>query len=340
MMSVDRSPEKPYDFAPLPERPARAACAGHHLFAPGMETGNLECDLVLLRPVQVAAGLLDFVRGDRSGEQLASLHATVAREGRRLYVLPGSSLKGALRSLAEAVSRSCFGVVSGKVRNQIPAPLRRCTCIDELCPACRLFGMTGARRQNYMGSVHVADVLLPPDARVVLTRTPLLWTPARSRRGLPNRYLQGRHVRGRKFYFHGVVAAGPDTRVALQAGQTLRATIYFDNLGPALLGVLFTALGLNPAHPFPIKVGAGKPVGMGSVEVRLAAAVLRGAVAQGGHLGAAGRCLAGDALRQWVGDCCRAAAREGLLYPEGLERVAAILERGGLETRRLPSGPY
>ncbi len=78
-MSIDRSPEKPYDFAPLPERCARAACAGHHRFAQGMDTGNLECDLVLLRPVQVAAGLLDFVRNDRDGGQLASLQATVAR---------------------------------------------------------------------------------------------------------------------------------------------------------------------------------------------------------------------------------------------------------------------
>lgn len=339
-MSIDRSPEKPYDFVPLPEGCARAACAGHHYFAQGLETGNLECDLVLLRPVQVAAGLLDFVDGNRSGEQLASLHATIAREGRRLYVLPGSSLKGTLRSLAEAVSCSCFSVVSGKVLNYIPAPLRRCTRVDELCPACRLFGMTGARRQNYMGSVHVADLVLPPDARAVLTRTPLLWTPARSRHGLPNRYLQGRHVRGRKFYYHGRVAAGPDARVALQAGQTLRATIYFDNLGPALLGVLLTALGLNPKYPFPIKVGAGKPVGMGSVEVRLLAAALRGAVAQGGRLGLGERSLVGDALREWVGECCRAAAKEGLLYPEGLERVAAILGRGGLETRHMPSGPY
>ncbi len=151
--------------------------------------------------------------------------------------------------------------MSRKVLNYIPAPLRRCTRIDELCPACRLFGMTGAPRQNYRGSVHVADVMLPPNASVMLTRTPLLWTPARSRRGLPGRYLQGKHVRGRKFYYHGRVAAGPDARVALQAGQTLRATVYFDNLGPALLGVLLTALGLNLEYPFPIKVGAGKPVG-------------------------------------------------------------------------------
>lgn len=339
-MVVDRPPEKPYDFAPLPGRAARAACTRHHTFARELETGNLECDLVLLRPVQVAAGLLDFVRGDRSGEQIASLQAMVTRQGQRVYVVPGSSLKGAIRSLAEAVSYSCLSIAGGTVRQQVPTQLRRCTRLDELCPACRLFGMTGARHQNYMGCVHVADVLLPPGGRVVITRTPLLWAPARSRRGLPGRYLKGRYVRGRKFYFHGRAAAGPDARVALDAGQTLRALIHFDNLSPALLGVLLTALGLNPEHPFPIKVGAGKPVGMGSVEVRLGAAVLRGAVAQTGRLGAGERRLVGNALRQWVDDYCRAAAREGLLYTEGLERVADILRRDGLESRDMPSGPY
>lgn len=238
---------------------ARTRRAGrlHHTFARELETGSLECDLVLLRPVQVAAGLLDFVRGDRSGEQIASLQAMVTRQGQRVYALPGSSLKGAIRSLAEAVSYSCLSIAGGTVRQQVPTQLRRCTRLDELCPACRLFGMTGVRHQNYMGCVHVADVLLPPGGRVVITRTPLLWAPARSRRGLPGRYLKGRYVRGRKFYFHGRAAAGPDARVALDAGQTLRALIHFDNLSPALLGVLLTALGLNPEHPFPIKVGAG-----------------------------------------------------------------------------------
>ncbi len=338
-MALERSPEKPYSFVPLPERAERGPCAGHHLFAAGTETGSLECRLALLRPVQVAAGVLDLIRGPRGEEHIAALPAGVPRAGRRVYVVPGSSLKGALRSLAEAVSFSCFGVAAPRVRGHIPEPLRRCTRLDRLCPACRLFGITGARRESYMGSVHVTDAELPPDGKVAVVRTPLLWTPARGQR-LPNLYLRGRQLRGRKFYFHGRAAPGPDVRVALPEGESLQATVYFDNLSPGLLGLLLAAMGLHPAHRFPIKLGGGKPVGMGSLEVRLVAAVLRGAVAAGGRLGAGERRLTGDELRRWVAERCRAAEDEGLLYREGLERVAAILARRGLETRPMPSGPY
>jgi len=338
-MAVERSPEKPYSFVPLPERAARGPCAGHHLFAPGTETGSLECRLVLLRPVQVAAGLLDLIRGPRGEEQMAALPAGVLRAGRRVYVLPGSSLKGALRSLAEAVSWSCVGVVSNRVRGHIPEELRRCTRLEQLCPACRLFGTSGAGRQSYMGSVHVTDAELPAEGRVVVVRTPLLWVPARGGR-LPGLYLQGRRVRGRKFYYHGRVAAGPDVRVVLPEGESLPAAVYFDNLSPGLLGVLLAAMGLHPAHGFPIQLGGGKPVGMGSLEVRPVAAVLRGAVAAGGRLGAGERRLTGGELRRWVAERCRAAEEEELLYREGLERLAAILAPRGLETRPMPSGPY
>lgn len=338
-MPLDRPVEKPYDFVPLPERTARDRCSGHHRFVGELQTGSLRCDLALLRPLQVASGLLDLVRTDR-GEQLAAQHATVARRGRAVYVLPGSSLKGALRTLAEAVSPSCFSIASARVREYVPAPLRRCSHIDELCPACRLFGMTGSGRQSYMGNVQVVDVLLPPEGKATIVRTPLLWTPARSRRGLPNRYVQGRDVRGRKFYFHGQMASGPDARVALQAGQILHATINFDNLSQALLGVLLTALGLNPKYPFPIKLGAGKPVGMGSVEVRLTTVVLWGAVTEGGRLGSAQRLLTGEPLRQWVNDCCQAALAQNLLHLDGLVRLATILNPKGLETGTMPSGPY
>ncbi|MGB9886319.1 MAG: RAMP superfamily CRISPR-associated protein [Moorellales bacterium] len=296
-------------------------------------------DLVTLRPVQVASGLFDLVRVDRE-ERLCAQHASVTRDGRTLYVLPGSSLKGALRSIAEAVSFSCFNVISGRTRDYIPRALYRCSDIRNLCPACRLFGMSGAGRQSYMGNVQVEDVILAPQGRVAIVKTPLLWTPARSRRGLPRRYLSGTQVRGRKFYFHGRLASGPDARVALPAGQHLHATINFDNLSSGLLGLLLTALGLNPKHSFPIKLGGGKPIGMGSVEVRLREVVLRGPVRQGGRLGAALRRLSGDELRQWISDCCRAAVDEGLLYLDGLARAAEIFDRGLLETRPMPSGPY
>jgi len=339
-MPFDGPPEKPYAFAPLPESLARDKASGHHSYREDLMTGALECALALLRPVQVASGIVSFVRGERSGEQLAALHASVTRGGRRVYVIPGSSLKGAVRSVAEAVSRSCFSVADKSVDRLLPGSLKRCRQVQALCPACRLFGMTAGRRENYLGSVHMADVPLPPGGRVALVYTPLLWTPAPGRRGLPPRYLQNSRVRGRKFYFHGKTATGPDARIALAAGQTLHTTIYFESLSPALLGVLFTALGQHPRFPFLLKLGAAKPVGLGSVQVQVTAAELRSTPAQRGRLGGAASRREGEALETWIAECCQKAEDENLLNLAGLEQVATILGREGLDSRQLPSDPY
>ncbi|RDV83581.1 RAMP superfamily CRISPR-associated protein [Ammonifex thiophilus] len=328
---------KPYDFVPFPDRCVRALCPGHHRFA--SYTGTLECELHLLRPLQVGSGFSDFVKTRQGAEVLAACHAGVEREGKRLHVIPGSSLKGALRSLTEAISYSCLRITNDKVRAFVPNRPNRCTRVDELCPACRIFGMTGPRGESYQGNVQIPDVVMPEGTKAVLTRIPILWTPARVKNGLPRSYLGGkREARGRKFYYHGKIASGPDARVVLKEGQSFKATLHFNNLDAALMGVLLTAMGLHPAHRFPVKMGAGKPVGMGSVEIKLLSTTLRNAEA--GRLGVGARLLEGQELEKWVEECCREAEKQGLLFCEGLEKVAAILAREELDRREMPGGPY
>jgi hypothetical protein len=171
--------------------------------------------------------------------------------------------------LVEALSFSCIPIASGLVRSALPRWLTRCTSSSSLCPACRLFGT-----QEYQGQISVADAIVP-FGNLSLIGTPLLWAPARSRgRGLPPRYLHQGETRGRKVYEHRKTASGPDPRVVIKAGVTIPMRISFFNLSEAELGLLVAALGNHPQHSFPIKIGAGKPVGMGSVEVRIQAAVL------------------------------------------------------------------
>jgi hypothetical protein len=249
-------------------------------------------------------GYSDFIKAGNQ-EYLAALQASkpVREEGttRRRYLIPGSSLKGAVRSLVEAITRSCIRITQGRHRPYIPQGYGGCMSVNDLCIACRLFGA-----QDYQGHVSFEDAVAPRGS-LVLLGTPLLWTPARGGRGLPPRYLQGNQARGRKFYRHARPPSGVDPRACIKSGAELPLRIHFLNLSEAELGVLLTALGQHPDHPFPIKLGGGKPVGLGSVQIILnRVTLLQGvdALKATGRLGQA-KTLAGDDLNDFLTQCAK-----------------------------------
>lgn len=331
------SVEKPYvlvEFAA--DRPRRDEPHGHDALDARKLTGYLEIRLIARRPVQVASGSLD-VRKTSQGEEIVALNSSLARRradggAQRVSVLPGSSLKGALRSLVEAISSSCVAVNSGATRFVIPRPLSRCAQIEKLCPACRLFGMSGAGHDNYLSQVSIEDAqLVPEQGGLVLVRTPLLWAPARGRGGLPQRYLKGREALGRKIYLPSQPAVGPDVRVAFKTGSVLKTRLHFENLSEAELGLLATALGLHPDYRFLPKIGAGKPVGLGSIEAAIDAIYLRGDVTQTGRLGGSGIRYSGADLERRLAEWCKKAVAEGLVVSDALQVVADALKPKNLE---------
>ena len=257
--------EKPYDFVPFPKgRPDRKQGAGQDKLDARLLSGTLELTLCTLTPVHVGLGYSDFIKAGNQ-EYLAALQASKpVRENdavRRRYLIPGSSIKGAVRSIVEAITRSCIRITQSRHRPYIPQGYGGCMSVNDLCIACRLFGA-----QGYQGHVSFEDAVAPKGS-LVLLGTPLLWTPARGGRGLPPRYLDRNHAKGRKFYRHASPPSGADPRACIKSRAELPLRIHFLNLSEAELGVLLTALGLHPKHSFPIKLGGGKPVGLGSVQV-------------------------------------------------------------------------
>ena len=331
-------PEKPYVLATFagPE-PRRARPPGHHALRADALSGMIVLRLTAIRPIQVASGSFD-IQPTREGEQIVAMDSRVARYGDdgtavRHSVLPGSSLKGALRSLVEAVSPSCVAVSAGATRFAIPDPLRRCGRVAELCPTCRLFGMSGAGRDNYQGQLSVEDAtIVEGTGGRAIVRVPLLWAPARGRGRLPLRYLaRGDKVFGRKIYRHSKLAKGPDARLGLRTGTQLLAPLHFENLAPAELGLLLAAFGLHPEHRFLPKIGAGKPVGMGSVAVACARVELYGPVRARGRMGGGAEVLDGEALDERVGGWVRDATTVGLLIEDALRQVHDALREANLE---------
>jgi hypothetical protein len=332
--------EKPYDFVPFPKRrPDRKKGAGQDKLNPCLLSGTLELTLHTLTPVHVGLGYSDFVTAGNQ-EYLAALQASKpVREAdavRRRYPIPGSSIKGAVRSLVEAITRSCVRITQSRHRPYIPQGYGGCMSVNDLCIACRLFGA-----QDYQGHVSFEDAVAPKGS-LVLLGTPLLWTPARGGRGLPPRYLQGNQARGRKFYRHARPPSGVDPRACIKSGAELPLRIHFLNLSEAELGVLLTALGLHPDHPFPIKLGGGKPVGLGSVQVipqRINLLQGADALKATGRLGQS-QTLVGDALDKFTTRCAQAADKlDKLIDGDALGKLKTILGEAGLR-ETAPADPY
>lgn len=335
--------DKPYDFVEfVGKAPKYETAVGQKRIEPDRLSGWLEITLETLRPLQVAHGFMDYQKaGDR--EHLVALQASVQRRQQggigRQYVIPGSSIKGSVRSVLEAISRSCVPVRSSQTRPSVPSNLNRCNDPKSLCPACRLFGA-----QSYQGQLSFEDALVPP-GNLALVSVPLLWTPARGGKGLPRSYLRGNTAKGRKFYYHSKIASGQDKRTAVKTGATIETRVHFMNLKKGELGLLLTALGLNPDYRFPIKVGSAKPVGMGSVQVHLIAVQfieggrgVRAAGRLGGQAGTENR-LEGERLEDEIKAWVKGAIERELVIQEQLKDLAEILDKRGLEDEA-PSGMY
>jgi hypothetical protein len=329
--------EKPYDFVPFPKgRPNRKKGAGQDKLNPCLLSGTLELTLHTLTPVHVGLGYSDFIKAGNQ-EYLAALQASkpIREDGttRRRYLIPGSSIKGAVRSIVEAITRSCIRITQGRHRPYIPQGYGGCMSVNDLCIACRLFGA-----QDYQGHVSFEDAVAPKGS-LVLLGTPLLWTPARGGRGLPPRYLERDRAKGRKFYRHARPPSGVDPRACIKSGAELPLRIHFLNLSEAELGILLTALGLHPDHPFPIKLGGGKPVGLGSVQVvcqRITLLQGADALKATGRLGQS-QTLVGDKLDKFTTQCAQAADK--LIDGDALGELESILGEAGLQ-ETAPADPY
>ncbi|MDZ7373986.1 MAG: RAMP superfamily CRISPR-associated protein [candidate division KSB1 bacterium] len=337
---MNRASEKPYDFVPFSTRPPHreGPGPGHAICEPGKLTGVLQYRLRTRSAVQVASGLPELLNQGGRREVLWQ-DTRIRKAGKTHHIVPGSSLKGAVRGIAEAISNSCVSTFGKKTRGRIPAHVSRCSQVNDLCPACRLFGMTGGKRSSLQGRVAFDDAVLDSQGgKLVIVSTPILWEPAR--RGLTAIYLQRGQAKGRKFYFHAQRAKGDDRRVAIAAGSVLSGGLRFWNLDPAELGLVLAALGLARRYRFPIKVGGGKPIGMGSVEVEPVELHLFGSVASAGRLGAQVEVVQGEELLRRIDLLTEQAIRSRLVDQGALEKVAEILDGRGLSERQAPDGAY
>lgn len=333
---------KPYEFVPFARRVRRQDVLGHdRLDLEKHYTGRLIFQLRALRPVFVGTG--SYALGNDVGfpsEKVIRPFYRVAG----VPTIPGSSLKGVARSIAEAVSPSCV-TVSRADPDQLPEGVeltqsRENKCgATKACPACSIFGHSGRSRDaraNHLGKASFGDAPLVSKSKMQLFRLASLYAPRASQS--PPIYLnEARDFKGRKFYYHSRPVEDehqPPVEV-IPPGGVVQAQVSFENLAAAELGLLCFALGIDGA--LTLKLGGGKPLGLGSLRVINAQVFVLGA----NHYTQAESqetIYEGKERDAFVGEAVDAALAGNVLLREQALALTKILSVD--ESRMAPEGMY
>lgn len=255
-------PEKPYALVPFPrQRPFLKAPIGHHRYADNCYHGTLHLTLKVLTALHVSTGVTAL--GSDVGSRVPLIKTMVQGKNEQLLI-QGSSLKGCIRAIYEAITNSTLAVITNRYRQKIPKDRLPCHSKESLCPASQVFGAL-----DWQGLVHFTDATCE-SKKSVTGFMPSLYRPRPDER---DAYFDRGQAAGRKFYRHAVKAVdGGDRGIPVQqAGTefTFKTEIHFRNLTEAQLGTLLIALGQDSNYPMALKLGGGKPVGMGTVQVSI-----------------------------------------------------------------------
>ena len=236
-------------------------------------SGSIECKLTIKTPL--------FIPHAKAALKHLFYYRTT-RDYRKIYLIPGSSLKGMLRNLVETIGNGCYSRFDGFYENKsrgkninlkscLPDDFDPCKYLNALCVGCRMFGFMGKAHTVYKGKVSVSDAESQGEItekmfehfKLGAMGGPSPWhTPF---------YLDknGNRILGRKFYYHHANAHNAVNRAtvekqALSSGE-FSFTVTFHNLDEMDLSLLLYAIRLEEGMWH--KIGYGKPQGLGSVGI-------------------------------------------------------------------------
>ena len=258
---------KPYELISFPkERPPKNPPAGHHQYLGDRLHGTLFVTLKVQTTLHVSTGVV--VMGSDIGSRVPLIKTMVQNIDQKLSI-QGSSLKGCIRSAYEAITNSTLAVITSRYRDKIPQERLPCKNKQELCPASQVFGAL-----DWQGLIEFSDAKCQ-NTGFATGFMPSLYRPRPDQR---RAYFDARgNVAGRKFYYHTIRAIdkGQNQGITVQQAAkeyTFKTQIQFKNLTAAELGTLLIVLGQDPKYPIALKVGGGKPIGMGTMTVEVTAA--------------------------------------------------------------------
>lgn len=284
----------PYDFARIDwnRPPERRKPIWHHQLI-GQETqqlysGHIDVDVFAETPI--------FVSDPRNIPTDPRKPAQFMQNKRGEYIIPGSSLKGMLRTVVETLGNGCLTLFDGdyergkiNYRRDVPQNFLHCESNTHLCIACRTFGMLKERTGGvFLGKVNIGDAVAHADS--IYTYEPMytavLVEPKPRHEAF---YLDETHshIAGRKFYFHHPSDLKPLSENGLRlfsgkpANRFIQPLDYdtrfhfrvdFTSLEEDEFGALLLAIALEEKMRH--KIGYGKPLGLGSIYLQPTALTL------------------------------------------------------------------
>jgi hypothetical protein len=270
----------PYEFVPIVEnkRPQRSLPTGHDKISG--KSGLIECTITTLKPIFIPLpmaekererhGLRNFLRNDNRGKPQYH-YKYIFNTGNGAPVIPGSSLKGVIRSVAEAVANSCVTFFERSTGYGLPDGFYPCTDVGKLCITCRLFGFQSSAG-SFQGKVNISDAKARSGYKNLDCITLTELSGPKPRHAAFYALSPGSNrIAGRKFYFHHK----PDAPLLTSQEQTHRNSsvkpienavfdfkVSFTNLAEDEYTLLLYSLFLEDGVCH--KIGYGKPAGLGS----------------------------------------------------------------------------
>lgn len=307
----------PYNFLPLKQEPERIPwnkVAMHHRIGEESYSGRFEIVITALTPIFTPSRLSEDVekatiqyqtrQGPRQGTKI-TFKKFQHRNGQP--TISGSSLKGMIRSVFEALSNSCMALFTEQYgRKKYPSAQYKnssCNIENGLCPSCCVFGTLMGEELHFQGNVSFSDAIASVGdiergdwvLKELSSPKPERHDPFYGKNG---RDSSG--PRGRKFYYHHDFnkVFRPDyvtqrehnqrnvkIEERLKRGAKLNAKVEFSSLSKKELSLLFHAIELDlnfveesgqqritlsMGH----KIGMAKPLGLGSVYIRISDGVI------------------------------------------------------------------
>jgi CRISPR/Cas system CSM-associated protein Csm3 (group 7 of RAMP superfamily) len=297
----------------------------HDRFRPGL-AGRLDGTLSLVTPMHVGSGIYDL----RQGEVIRGLVFNGSDP-----VIPGTSLKGAVRSTAEAISRSCLRITRREIQRSLSSrqaePCKNVRAASsgrsDLCTCCSLFGALGYRGRVAFGEARTTG------ARTSIHRVQSPYPPREGARAYRN---DRREFDGRKFYYHGAPATvkSGEPYLAIDPQSTFRFSMHFENVSEEELCLLLVAMGIS--DDLIIKMGGGKQAMLGSVEVYPETLEIIDPAASFSDFTGGVRSLGGDQLKAFIDGIGN--GHSGLIDEEALDALMKIWDRNS--PHPAPKGMY
>lgn len=241
--------------------------------------GTIVCTLENLTPLFIGA------------QTIGQFHPPMLRRNKR--VIPGSSLKGMLRSLAEIVGGGCL--VVGDPKSPAPQDLKACKGADHLCITCGMFGMM-ERHSNarvHKGKVSIGDAIVRETEIQTKSLEILLYNKGVRHEPFYRSPQTGKlDGKSRKLYFHQPKRTRSTPEIpltikkhawnidAMLPGHHFDFEVQFTGLNDDELSLLLYIIKLEEdvsvtieeekltlSGPMRHKIGNAKPLGMGSCRI-------------------------------------------------------------------------